>query len=53
PISLIPVEVISSIFLAFAEITDTLFNLKWVPLMLVCRRWHDVAIGTHALWSFV
>lgn len=46
-------ELLSRIFFIYAEDTDTLQDLRWTKLLLVCRRWHDLAMRTPKLWSFI
>ena len=46
-------EILSEIFYAYAEDYDELFSLRWTRLLLVCRRWHDIALNTQSLWSFM
>ncbi|VDB84756.1 unnamed protein product [Peniophora sp. CBMAI 1063] len=50
--SLLP-ELLSRIFFIYAYDNETLFDLRWTKLLLVCRRWYNVAIRTPELWSFV
>ncbi|KAJ6626207.1 hypothetical protein B0H10DRAFT_547873 [Mycena sp. CBHHK59/15] len=53
PIYRLPNEIISLIFAKYAVETGQLFNLRWTKVMLVCRRWHDVALGAQPLWGFI
>ncbi|KZV62684.1 hypothetical protein PENSPDRAFT_758544 [Peniophora sp. CONT] len=46
-------ELLSRIFFIYAEDTYTLHDLRWTKLLLVCRRWHDLAMRTPKLWSFI
>ncbi|KZV73247.1 hypothetical protein PENSPDRAFT_750361 [Peniophora sp. CONT] len=46
-------EVLSDIFLVYAQENDELFNLRWTRLFFVCRRWYNIAINTQVLWSFI
>ncbi|KAJ7231098.1 hypothetical protein C8J57DRAFT_1385545 [Mycena rebaudengoi] len=53
PISEFPNELLSNIFLQYAVQTDSLFNLRWTDLMLVCRRWHEILRAHQKLWGFI
>ncbi|KAI0032014.1 hypothetical protein K488DRAFT_86278 [Vararia minispora EC-137] len=53
PISRLPFEILSQCFLAYAAATDSLAALTWTDLMLVCRRWRAIALGSPVLWSSV
>ncbi|KZV73782.1 hypothetical protein PENSPDRAFT_732664 [Peniophora sp. CONT] len=55
PIHSLPPEVLSHVlFLSACDEEDhTLFTLGWTRLLLVCRRWRDIAWSTPSLWSFV
>ncbi|VDC01122.1 unnamed protein product [Peniophora sp. CBMAI 1063] len=46
-------EILSSIFFNYAQGNGELFNLRWTRLLFVCRRWHDIAMKTLKLWSFI
>ncbi|KZV62472.1 hypothetical protein PENSPDRAFT_544618, partial [Peniophora sp. CONT] len=46
-------ELLSMIFYIYAKDNDELFNMRWVRLMFVCRRWHDIATRIPKLWSFI
>ncbi|KAJ7237103.1 hypothetical protein C8J57DRAFT_1728070 [Mycena rebaudengoi] len=37
----------------YAVQTDSLFNLRWTDLMLVCRRWHEMLRAHQKLWGFI
>lgn len=48
----LPVELLAYIF----EYVATAYpagSLRWTPVMLVCRRWHSVAINTPKLWTTI
>ncbi|VDB86881.1 unnamed protein product [Peniophora sp. CBMAI 1063] len=55
PVHALPREVLEKIFFFYAldEEYKTLIELRWTRLLLVCRRWRDVACSTPLLWSFV
>ncbi|KAJ7657346.1 hypothetical protein DFH06DRAFT_461181 [Mycena polygramma] len=53
PISKLPNELLCQIFSVYATDFKELSSLKWTRLMLVCRRWHDLAITHQYLWSFI
>src|SRR5258706_13324428 len=44
--SLIPVEILSEIFLLVYKDTDEKEEWSWRELMLVCRRWRAIMIST-------
>ncbi|KZV62463.1 hypothetical protein PENSPDRAFT_591383, partial [Peniophora sp. CONT] len=46
-------EILSNVFYIYAQDNDELFNLRWTRVLLVCRRWHDVAVNASSLWSFI
>ncbi|KAJ7312616.1 hypothetical protein DFH08DRAFT_973393 [Mycena albidolilacea] len=52
-ISALPNEIISKIFVDFAFLSGPPFDLKWTKVMLVCRRWHDIALAEQQLWGFI
>ncbi|KAI0067629.1 hypothetical protein BV25DRAFT_1911524 [Artomyces pyxidatus] len=49
---LLPDELLSYIILEYAFAMDV-SSRKWAPILLVCRRWHDVARARAQLWSYV
>ncbi|KAJ7282924.1 hypothetical protein C8J57DRAFT_54964 [Mycena rebaudengoi] len=52
PIFRLPTEVLSCIFTEYAlQPERALFTLKWTKVMLVCRRWHALAVSLQPLWS--
>ncbi|KAI0067628.1 hypothetical protein BV25DRAFT_840752 [Artomyces pyxidatus] len=51
-ISFLPNELLSYIILEYALEMD-IFSKKWAPILLICRRWHDVARAHAQLWSYV
>ncbi|KAJ7754635.1 hypothetical protein DFH07DRAFT_920901, partial [Mycena maculata] len=53
PISTLPNEIISKIFHAYAFLSGPPFDLKWAKVMLVCHRWHDIALSEQSLWGFI
>ncbi|KAJ7474289.1 hypothetical protein FB451DRAFT_1558453 [Mycena latifolia] len=53
PICTLPNELLSRIFTIYAVDSNTLFNLKWTKIMLVCRHWHDLARAAQPLWAFI
>ncbi|KAJ7891899.1 hypothetical protein B0H14DRAFT_3693883 [Mycena olivaceomarginata] len=52
-ISALPNEIISKIFVDFAFLSGPPFDLKWTKVMLVCRRWHAIALAEQQLWGFI
>ncbi|VDC04496.1 unnamed protein product [Peniophora sp. CBMAI 1063] len=46
-------EILSHIFFVHARDNDELYTLRWTRVLLVCKRWHDVATGTQCLWSYI
>ncbi|VDC01328.1 unnamed protein product [Peniophora sp. CBMAI 1063] len=46
-------ELLSKIFVIYAQDQLELFNLRWTKLLLVCRRWYDVGVSTPKLWSYI
>ncbi|KAJ7611411.1 hypothetical protein DFH06DRAFT_1485299 [Mycena polygramma] len=53
PISTLPNELIAKIFEMYAFLEGPPFDLKWTKVMLVCHRWHDVALSEQSLWGFI
>ncbi|KAJ7607632.1 hypothetical protein DFH06DRAFT_1486478 [Mycena polygramma] len=53
PISTLPNELIAKIFEMYAFLEGPPFGLKWTKVMLVCHRWHDVALNEQSLWGFI
>ncbi|KAJ7653905.1 hypothetical protein DFH06DRAFT_1203180 [Mycena polygramma] len=53
PISTLPNELIAKIFEMYALLEGPPFDLKWTKVMLVCHRWHDVALSEQSLWGFI
>ncbi|KAJ7615936.1 hypothetical protein FB45DRAFT_801558 [Roridomyces roridus] len=53
PIDTLPNELLSKIFGFYAFLQGPPFDLKWTRVMLVCRRWHDIAVVEQVLWSYV
>ncbi|KAJ7673573.1 hypothetical protein B0H17DRAFT_1082743 [Mycena rosella] len=54
PICSLPNELLCRIFTIYAVDSDSLFGLKWVKqIMYVCHRWHNLAVATQPLWSFI
>ncbi|KAJ7453310.1 hypothetical protein B0H11DRAFT_1820659 [Mycena galericulata] len=53
PISTLPNELISKIFGIYAFIDGPPYDLKWTKVMLVCRRWHAIALSEQSLWGFI
>nr|GAT53371.1 predicted protein [Mycena chlorophos] len=53
PVLRLPHEILAHIIELYALATDELFDLKWTKVMLVCRRWYQLAISAQRLWSFV
>ncbi|KAM5545886.1 hypothetical protein V8D89_000012 [Ganoderma adspersum] len=60
-ISWLPNELLVQVFLLYAEgatptsqrHTPQLAKMRWLPLMLVCRHWRDVALASPILWRVV
>ncbi|VDC04495.1 unnamed protein product [Peniophora sp. CBMAI 1063] len=46
-------ELLSRIMSIYAHGNHELYNLRWTRLILVCRRWHDMAMHSLSLWSFL
>ncbi|KAL1717001.1 hypothetical protein EV715DRAFT_204220 [Schizophyllum commune] len=56
PVSQLPNEILTEIFLLVAFLTPTAYpgHIKhWSHLMLVCRRWRIVGISSPILWSYI
>lgn len=53
PISSLPNEILSIIFLYYAKVVEVSPCGRWTQLMLVCRRWRVICLGDARLWSFV
>ncbi|KAJ7090804.1 hypothetical protein B0H15DRAFT_836947 [Mycena belliarum] len=53
PISNLPNEILCQIFSVYATESGDVSSLKWTKLMLICRRWYDLAINHQHLWSFI
>ncbi|KAJ7238259.1 hypothetical protein B0H12DRAFT_98813 [Mycena haematopus] len=53
PIRRLPNELMIRILIITAVESNTLFNLKWMKLMYVCRHWHDLALEAQPLWAFI
>ncbi|KAF7300518.1 F-box domain-containing protein [Mycena chlorophos] len=53
PVFRLPNEILAHIIELYALATGKLFDLKWTNVMLVCRRWYQLAISAQRLWSFV
>ncbi|EIM82348.1 uncharacterized protein STEHIDRAFT_149463 [Stereum hirsutum FP-91666 SS1] len=53
PISSLPNETLSTIFLYYATVVEKSTSGRWTQLMLVCRRWRVICLGDARLWSFV
>ncbi|KAJ7469594.1 hypothetical protein FB451DRAFT_1255080 [Mycena latifolia] len=53
PIFRLPNELLSRILTIHAVDSESLFNLRWTQIMYVCRRWRDLALAAHPLWSFI
>ncbi|PIL29061.1 hypothetical protein GSI_09109 [Ganoderma sinense ZZ0214-1] len=60
-INRLPNELLIQVFLLYAEAatptsqrhTPQAANMRWLPLMLVCRYWRDVALATPVLWRVI
>lgn len=48
----LPSELISEIFLDYVWTSDP-WSRSWLDIMLVCRRWRDIAIDDSRLWAFI
>ena len=54
PISKLPDETLSIIFFYYGIMTDSLYDLGWISILMhVCRRWKSVALANPAMWSYV
>ncbi|KAJ6550065.1 hypothetical protein B0H19DRAFT_185964 [Mycena capillaripes] len=53
PICNLPNELITRILTTYAVESNTLFNLKWTKLMLICRHWHALSLAAQPLWAFI
>ncbi|KAJ7141921.1 hypothetical protein C8R43DRAFT_1238304 [Mycena crocata] len=53
PICSLPNELLCRIFIIYAVESDTLFDLKWTQIMYVCHHWHNLAVATQPLWSYI
>ncbi|KAJ7645317.1 hypothetical protein B0H17DRAFT_1216062 [Mycena rosella] len=54
PTCSLPNELLCRIFTIYAVDSDSLFDLKSVKkIMYVCHRWHNLAVATQPLWSFI
>ncbi|KAI0067596.1 hypothetical protein BV25DRAFT_836848 [Artomyces pyxidatus] len=51
-ISLFPDEILFRIILEYALSMD-IFSPEWTKVILVCRRWYDIAIRHTQLWSYL
>ncbi|KAJ7124318.1 hypothetical protein C8R44DRAFT_852233 [Mycena epipterygia] len=50
PISTLPNEVLARILGVYAEDSISVSGVQWTKVMLVCRHWHKLALGTPTLW---
>ncbi|KAJ7087020.1 hypothetical protein C8R44DRAFT_32347 [Mycena epipterygia] len=50
-ISTLPNEILVQIFSVYAEESSSGSGLYWTKLILVCRHWHALALGSPVLWS--
>ncbi|KAJ7059606.1 hypothetical protein C8F01DRAFT_1145087 [Mycena amicta] len=55
PIFKIPNEILCRIIELYAHASGrrSLFDLKWTKIILVCRRWYELALAEQRLWSYV
>ncbi|EIM82351.1 uncharacterized protein STEHIDRAFT_31631, partial [Stereum hirsutum FP-91666 SS1] len=53
PISMLPDEILSIIFLYYGTIVESTATGRWTKLMVVCRRWHKVCLTHAKLWSYI
>ncbi|KAI0048805.1 hypothetical protein FA95DRAFT_1604910 [Auriscalpium vulgare] len=51
-ISSLPDEILFKIMFEYALLMD-IFSNKWMGILVVCRRWHEIASSHAQLWSFV
>ncbi|KAI0048815.1 hypothetical protein FA95DRAFT_996769 [Auriscalpium vulgare] len=51
-ISSLPDEILFKIMYEYALLMD-IFSNKWMGILVVCRRWHEIASSHAQLWSFV
>lgn len=51
-ISLLPDELLSQILFQYVLLADP-WSAQWTKILLVCRRWKNVAMGDARLWSFI
>ncbi|KAJ7359849.1 hypothetical protein DFH08DRAFT_417822 [Mycena albidolilacea] len=49
----LPTEITSKIFASYAFESGTRLDLRWTQVMLVCRRWYDIALGEPELWATI
>ncbi|KAJ7664990.1 hypothetical protein B0H17DRAFT_854991, partial [Mycena rosella] len=53
PIHRLPNELLTMVLDMYAVGSESLSTLEWTKTMLVCRRWHDLALAAHALWGHI
>ncbi|KZV73565.1 hypothetical protein PENSPDRAFT_648713 [Peniophora sp. CONT] len=53
PIHRLHPEILQIIVFMYAHDNDELFDMRWVRLLHVCKRWHDILVHTPVLWSFM
>ncbi|KAJ7838217.1 hypothetical protein B0H14DRAFT_2789957 [Mycena olivaceomarginata] len=49
----LPTEITSKVFASYAFESGTRLDLRWTQVMLVCRRWYDIALGEPELWATI
>lgn len=53
PITMLPDDVLGSIFHEYAHSTRTIGSLEWTKLLLVSRVWYSVGIAETRLWAHI
>ncbi|KAF7290168.1 F-box domain-containing protein [Mycena indigotica] len=53
PLSALPNELLCRIIDEYARQTDSLYDLRWTRVMMVCRRWCEVVRAEQKLWAYI